>query len=129
MAPTISSWLAVEPLANGHAALVYGERTSFPFGFEYLMRFRTDVEWYEGVFLTTINGEGQRAAEIVRVTPPESTAVVGLEPRTESSGPFPGDFEVLAATEGDVVVVVWRDLRPDAPGYYGRRFRCTTVEE
>lgn len=84
----------------------------------------------EGVFLTTIDGQGRRAAEVVRVSAPESTSVTGVGvPRTATNGPFPGDFHVLAATEGEVVVVVWRDLRSDAPGYYGRRYRCATLAE
>lgn len=82
------------------------------------------IEFQEGVFLTTIDGQGRRASDVVRVTPPASTAVYG----TREDG-FPGEFEVQAATEGDVVVVVWRDLRPDAPGYYARRFRCTPTRE
>ncbi len=80
--------------------------------------------------MTTIDGEGRRAAEIVRVTAPESTAMTNAgTPRTETTGPFTGEFQVMAATEGDQVVVVWRDLRPDAPGYYGRRYRCGPLSE
>ena len=127
-APWLTAWLAVEPLAAGHAALVWGERTNVAPGLEYVTRLTTEVDWQEGVFLTTIDGQGRRAAEIVRVSAPESTAVVGGVPRTPTSGPFPGDFQVMAASEGDEVVVVWRDLRPDAPGYYGRRYRCSALD-
>lgn len=126
--PFYSDWIAVEPLANGHAALAYGERTNFPFGLEYVTRLTSDVEWEEGVLLTTIDERGRRASEIVRVSAPEPTSVTGVEiERTATTGPYPGDFHVQAVTEGNVVVVVWRDLRPDAPGYYGRRYRCTST--
>jgi hypothetical protein len=123
-APVLSAWIVVEPLANGHAALAWGERTSFPTGEEYLTRLTPEIEYEEGVFLTTIDGQGRRASDIIRVSPPETTAVYW----TREDG-FPGELDVQAATEGDVVVVVWRDLRPDAPGYYARRYRCAPTRE
>lgn len=123
-APTVSAWIVVEQLPNGRAALVWGERTSFPSPHENTTHLTADVPYEEGVFLTTIDGEGRRASDVVRVTPPEATAIAG----TREDG-WPGEFEVQAATEGDVVVVVWRDLRRDAPGYYGRRFRCAPIAE
>lgn len=123
-APTVSAWIVVEPLPNGRAALVWGERTSFPTPNESLTRLTPSVPYEEGVFLATIDGQGRRASERVRVTPPEATAIAG----TREDG-WPGEFEVQAATEGDVVVVVWRDLRADAPGYYARRFRCAPIGE
>lgn len=122
-APTVSAWIVVEQLPNGRAALVYGERTSFPTPNELATRLTASVPYEEGVFLTTIDGRGRRASERVRVSPPETTAITG----TREDG-WPGEIEVQAATEGDVVVVVWRDLRPDAPGYYARRFRCGPIE-
>ncbi len=123
-ARTISEWIVVEPLTNGRAALAWGERTGFPYPNEYTTRLTSDVPYDEGVFLATIDGQGRRASERVRVTPPEATAIAG----TREDG-WPGEFEVQAATEGDVVVVVWRDLRADAPGYYARRFRCAPIGE
>lgn len=129
-APWLTEWIAVEPLASGHAAIAYGERTNFVPGLEYVTPLSTAVEWNEGVFLATVDAVGRRASEIVRVTPPESTHVNGIGiPRTEAGGPYPGDFPVVAATEGDTVVVAWHDLRQDAPGYYARRYRCTPIGE
>jgi len=128
-ADTLSQWVVVEPLASGHAIIAYGERPyhdSAPF----TRRVDTRVRWEEGVFLHTIDEAGRRSSDIVRVTPPQSTALADpLTPRTADSGPIPGDFEVQAVTEGDDVVVAWRDNRPDAPGYYARRYRCTENPE
>ena len=59
---------------------------------------------------------------------PGPRAVLGAgAPRTETSGPLAGDFDVRVVTEGNVVVVVWNDRRADAPGYYARRFTCEPV--
>jgi len=126
---TVSQWVVVQPLAFGHAVIAYGERPNHdpaPF----TRRVTSSVNWEEGVFLHTIDDEGRRASDIIRVTPPESTALLTPStPFTLDSGPIPGDYEVQAITEGDDVVVAWRDTRPDAPGYYARRFRCTERPE
>ncbi len=129
--PYLSQWVVVEPLASGHAVMAYGERTNYsPPGTEYARRITASTPWEEGVFLHTIDDEGRRASEIVRVTDPESTAMVNAaQPRTRDDGPFPGEFEVQAVTEGDDVIVVWSDNRLDVPGYYARRFRCTSLAE
>ena len=126
----MSEWVILTPLEMGHAVIAYGERTNFSYvGNEYT-RLTASTPWEEGVFLHTIDDAGRRASEIIRVTPPESTALANpTAPRTEFTGPFPGDFEVQAVSEGDEVVVAWRDHRPDAPGYYARRFRCTERPE
>lgn len=128
--PFLSQWVVVQPLASGHAVMAYGERTNYsPPGTEYVRRITASTPWEEGVFLHTIDEQGRRASEIVRVSAPESTATIGAAtPRTDEDGPFPGEFEVQAISEGDDVVVVWNDRRPDAPGYYARRFQCAALE-
>ena len=123
IAPTVTQYIALEPLANGHAAMAYGERTNFaaPLTFN---GWAGGPDWQEGVFLQTMDGQGRRASDRMRVTPAGSTATWG-----DATIRAAGDYQVEAATEGDVVVVVWRDTRLDAPGYYGRRYRCTTRPE
>jgi len=44
-------------------------------------------------------------------------------------GPWPAKFLISMAAEGEEVVVVWTDLRLDAPGFYARRFRCAATDE
>ncbi len=55
---------------------------------------------------------------------PMATALADV-PRTDTQGPWPADFELMAASEGEDVVVVWDDARASAPGVYARRLRCT----
>ena len=125
----LSQWVVLQPLASGHAALAYGERTQHSL-VPFTTRVTSDVRWEEGVFLHTIDSEGRRSSEILRVSADESSALSNpLAPRTPDSGPYPGDFEVQAVTEGDDVVVAWRDNRPDAPGYYARRYHCAEIPE
>ncbi len=127
--PTLSAWVILQPLSSGHAVMAYGERTNYsPPGTEYARRLTATTPWQEGVFVHTLDEEGRRASDVVRVSAPESTAMVNpTTPRTETDGPFPGEFEVQAVSEGDRVVVAWWDNRPDAPGYYARSFRCTAL--
>jgi hypothetical protein len=124
--PYLSQWVVLQPLSSGHAVIAYGERTNYsPPGTEYVHRLTSSEPWEEGVFLHTIDDAGRRASEIIRVTPDASTATLGAgTPRTATDGPFPGEYEVQAVSEDDDVVVAWFDRRPEAPGYYARRYRC-----
>jgi hypothetical protein len=115
-------------LADGRAVLAWGERPNFALGHEFAQRLTLSTEWDEGIYLAMIASDGYRASPIVRVTDDAATAVDwSSEARTETLGPFPGDFLVSAASDGDEVAVVWTDLRADAPGYYGRLFRCAAT--
>jgi hypothetical protein len=129
-APWLSAWARIEPLEMGHAALVYDERTNFPPLMEYSAHVTADTDWDEGVYLTTINGLGQRTSDVVRITPAETTALdVITTPRTADDGPFPRDIPIATASEGSEVVIAWLDARPDAPGYYARRYACGAIEQ
>jgi hypothetical protein len=112
-------------LPNGRAVLAWSERTHFELGHEFAQRLTLSTEWEEGIHLAVIASDGYRASPIVRVTDDAATAVDwSSEARTETLGPFPGDFLVSMASDGDEVVIVWTDRRQDAPGFYGRLFRC-----
>jgi hypothetical protein len=126
-APWVNASIEIEPLEGGHAVVVYGERTNVAFALVH-PTLTSDVAWEEGVYLTTVDELGRRSSEIITVSPPEATAVLAAgTPRTATTGPIAGDFEVQAVAEGDDVVIVWRDNRPDAPGYYARRYTCGPI--
>jgi len=97
----VSAWVVLSPLASGHAAIAYGE---------------TVAGVADGVFLHTIDAAGRRSSEIMRVTPPVTSATSE-------------DFQVQMVSEGDDVIVAWRDSRPDTPGYYARRYHCGPLPE
>ncbi len=129
--PTLSAWVVLQPLASGHAVIAYGERTNYsPPGTEFVRAITASTEWEDGVFLHTIDERGRRASEILRVSAPETTGLLGpTTPRTATTGPYPGELEVQAISEGDDVVVAWFDRRPDAPGYYARRYHCGALAD
>ena len=128
VAPWMSTFVHVEPLASGRAALVYNQRTRYALGAEYVTRVTSSTDWDEGVFLATVNALGQRTSEIVRVTPPQTTALdVVTTRRSATDGPFPHEIPIASASEGNEIVIAWLDSRPDAPGYYARRYACGPI--
>ena len=88
-----------------------------------------DTPWEEGIYLTLLTPEGRRGSPIVEVTPPESTMLGPIPPRTADDGPFPGDYLVQMAQDGDETVIAWFDRRADAPGMWAARYRCHRVGE
>jgi len=125
----LTSSYELEALPGGRAVVAWTERTHFPRGHEYLQRLNLETEWDEGVHLAMIADDGYRASPIAEVTVAESTAVDWSRPRDEVLGPWPAKFLISMAAEGEEVVVVWTDLRLDAPGFYARRFRCAATDE
>lgn len=95
---------------DGGAVVVWGERErteiEIPAGTEVMQRVRAAI----------ITPEGDRGSEIVTVTDAGATAF---------TGPFPLDFLISAASDGDRVAVGWQDARPSAPGFYARTLQCT----
>jgi hypothetical protein len=123
----LTSSYELEPLPDGRAVIAWTERTHFERGAEYATRLTLDTEWEEGIHLAMIAEDGYRASPIAEVTVPESTAVDWSGPRDDVLGPWPANFLISMAADGDDVVVVWTDLRLDAPGFYARRFRCAAT--
>lgn len=121
----LTSSYELEALPEGRAVIAWTERTHFRRGYEYAQRLNTETAWEEGIYLTMIASDGYRASPIAEVTVPESTAIDWTRPRDEVLGPWPANFLISMASEGDEVLVVWTDTRLDAPGFYGRRFRCS----
>jgi hypothetical protein len=72
-----------------------------------------------------LTSEGRRGSQIVEVTDDDATALPPW-PRTPDDGPYPRDFLVYAANDGSDLTIVWGDARSSAPGFYGRRVRCTS---
>jgi hypothetical protein len=112
-------------LDGGYAAIAWAERPRVGGRRDGLVQITTSTPWDEGIYLTMIRPDGRRGSDIVRVTSDESTIMgTALERRTETSGPYPGDMTVSAASEGNRVVLAWRDERLDAPGIYVRSYTC-----
>jgi len=121
------------------AALLWNERPCYyhaPSGtcLRYGTRITTDVAerldgepWNEGVYLAMLSADGLRTSEIVRVTDERATALFSPPTDETRTSPFGTDLVFAAASEGNRVVVVWQDRRPEAPGIYGRAFTCTPV--
>lgn len=108
-------------LPGGLAVAIWPERTGYG-GRTLLQQITSTTPWSESIRMAIVAPSGRRGSETLTVTAPESTALVG--PRTESSGPYAADFAVRAVSEGDRVVVTWRDERADAPGIYACSFHC-----
>lgn len=89
-------------------------------------RVTPDGRYSERIRAVLLTPEGQRGSEIVDVTDAGATALLS-EP-AEELGPYPQDFVLGAVSEGAEVFVAWEDTRPEAPGIYGRRIRCTVEE-
>ena len=114
------------PLSAGRFAVAWNERTGFGPTLDYVTRLTTSKPWREGIYLTMLTSDALRGSEVVTVTPPEATGL-DATPRTAESGPWPNEMAFTAASDGDDVAVMWRDLRADAPGVYVRRFSCTAT--
>jgi len=115
-------------LSNGYAALAWAERPRLGQN-DNLTQITLDTPWDEGIYLTMIRPDGRRGSEIVRVTSDVSTIIgTALDRRADTSGPYPGDMTVSAASEGNHVVLAWRDERVDAPGIYIRSYTCSVTE-
>lgn len=116
-------------LAGGDAALAWAERPRLGRQ-DNLTQITRSTPWDEGIYLTMIRPDGRRGSDIVRVTSDESTIMgEALDRRTDTSGPYPGDMTVSAASEGNRVVLAWRDERVDAPGIYVRSYTCERFAE
>jgi hypothetical protein len=111
-------------LPRGRAVAVWNERNRYGL-LTYVQLVTRDTPWREGIYLAMVTEDGLRGSEVVRVTDDEATALPPRPERTETYGPFPADFDLDIATEGDRVFVAWQDRRRHAPGIYGRLFRCT----
>jgi len=115
-------------LTGGYAALAWAERPRLGRD-DNLTQITLSTPWDEGIYLTMIRPDGRRGSEIMRVTGEGSTIMgTALDRRTETSGPYPGDMTVSATSEGDRVVLAWRDERVDAPGIYLRSYTCSVTE-
>ncbi len=102
-------------LPSGDAIIAWGERNAYGMLNAWGTTITSSTPWTEGIQLAMITPEGRRGSAIVSVTAPESTSL-GPTPRTADRGPFPRDYLVYMAVDGDQVVIAWDDQRPDAPG-------------
>lgn len=109
-------------LSNGLAAVVWGERTGYGGLADLQQPITSSTPWTEGIQMAIVTPSGRRGSDVVRVTSDEATQLIAA--RSETGGPLPADFVPRAVSEGDRVVVTWRDERADAPGIYARSFHC-----
>jgi len=116
-------------LPSGDAVIAWGERNAFDMLHAWNTHVTADTPWEEGIYLALLTPEGRRGSPIVEVTPPESTMLGPIPPRTADDGPFPGDYLVQMAQDGDETVIAWFDRRADAPGMWAARYRCHRVGE
>lgn len=115
-------------LPSGDAIIAWGERNAYGMLGAWGTPITTSTPWTEGIYLSMLTPDGRRGSPIVTVTLPESTSL-SPTPRTADRGPYPRDYLVNLAVDGDEVVIAWDDQRPDAPGVWARRFRCHRTGE
>jgi len=119
-ASVATAWVELVGVPAG-AVLVWGERTWTNSGLV-----TASTRYREGIYAVLLTAEGQRGSEVLEVTDEAATALADV-PRTEDFGPFPEEFLMGAASEGEDVVVAWHDTRPGAPGVRARRLSCAAL--